>query len=416
MEWKRLACHSQRVDTILWKLMIWQNFKQCLILQFWNLIEKWWHCVFSSGSKTGMSQPLDREQRPSGVPQAHGRLSEFEMGECRDGRLSQLSRTGGSESQRSAETASSKKPVRQSTKLRRPATSPGTRAQSALDRVRNQEQMAQMQQMQAQMQEMFMQMQNVAMVAQEAAGSEDKMVKPRAKSASGQNKTKSKPKLGALTNPQADFPTLSNVFSDDVTYNIAKSLLSQTVTFKWKMVLLLCRIKAAVEHEGKKRWKRNPRWIMHMHGRHLASMWGHLGSARQLCFNPRVYPLALGMPVEVEIDEEHPAPQGAQRRSPSTRRRWRLNCWTRMHRQYRSKHDVLKIELTSYVAVILPFISLMLRKEKVLKMLFMVTLMSRRSHWIAGRDEAFRLGCARRWEHTKECMTSCRWSTSDGLF
>jgi hypothetical protein len=51
-----------------------------------------------------------------------------------------------------------------------------------------------------------------------------------------------------------------------------------------------------------------------------------------------------------------------------------------MHRQYRSKHDVLKIELTSYVAVILPFISLMLRKEKVLKMLFMVTLMSRRSH------------------------------------
>ena len=217
--------------------------------------------------------------------------------------------------------SSSKKPVRQSTKLRRPATSPGTRAQSALDRVRNQEQMAQMQQMQAQMQEMFMQMQNVAMVAQEAAGSEDKKVKPRAKSASGQNKTKGKPKLGALTNPQADFPTLSNVFSDDVTYNIAKSLLSQTVTFKWKMMLLLCRIKAAVEHEGKKRWKRNPRWIMHMHGRHLASMWGHVGSARQLCFNPRVYPLALGMPIEVEIDEEHPAPQGAQRRSPSARRR-----------------------------------------------------------------------------------------------
>ena len=59
---------------------------------------------FSSGSKTGMPQPPDCEQRPSGVPQAHGRISEFEMGECRDGRFSQFSRTGGSESQRPAET------------------------------------------------------------------------------------------------------------------------------------------------------------------------------------------------------------------------------------------------------------------------------------------------------------------------
>ena len=60
----------------------------------------------------------------------------------------------------------------------------------------------------------------------------------------------------------------------------------------------------------------------HAHARQTSSI--HLGSRgiRQTAvLQPRVYPLALGMPVEVEIDEEHPAPQGAQRRSPSTRRR-----------------------------------------------------------------------------------------------
>ena len=51
-----------------------------------------------------------------------------------------------------------------------------------------------------------------------------------------------------------------------------------------------------------------------------------------------------------------------------------------MHRQCKSKHDVLKTELMSYVAVILLFIPLMLRKEKVLKMLFMVALVPGRSH------------------------------------
>ena len=35
------------------------------------------------------------------------------------------------------------------------------------------------------------------------------------------------------------------------------------------------------------KWKRNPRWLMALHGRQLAALWGHLGAARQLCFNPR---------------------------------------------------------------------------------------------------------------------------------
>ena len=48
--------------------------------------------------------------------------------------------------------------------------------------------------------------------------------------------------------------------------------------------------------------------------------------------------------------------------------------------QFKNKHIVLKIELMSYVAVILLFIPLMLRKEKVLKMLFMVALVPGRSH------------------------------------
>ena len=39
--------------------------------------------------------------------------------------------------------------------------------------------------------------------------------------------------------------------------------------------------------------KRNPRWVMHMHGRHIASLWDHLRAARQLCWNPKTYWLGL---------------------------------------------------------------------------------------------------------------------------
>ena len=58
---------------------------------------------------------------------------------------------------------------------------------------------------------------------------------------------------------------------------------------------------ASEEGGGKdpgRRWKRNYWWLMHMEGRHLASLWGHLGSARQLCFNPKIYYLAEGDKVD----------------------------------------------------------------------------------------------------------------------
>lgn len=96
----------------------------------------------------------------------------------------------------------------------------------------------------------------------------------------------------ALTGSEAPFPTLSREFSMDITFNILGSLKSKMVTFKWKLLLLLMRTKRAVEMDRTLKWKRNPRWIMALHGRQLAALWGHLGSARQLCFNPKVFWLA----------------------------------------------------------------------------------------------------------------------------
>ena len=129
-----------------------------------------------------------------------------------------------------------------------------------------------------------------------AQGSKDKVEK----------KAPRENKKAALTGSQADFPTLSNHFSLDITFNIIRSITAQTITFKWKLMLLLMRVKAAVEMDGRGlRWKRNPRWIMQLHGRHLASLWGHVGAARQLCWNPKTFMLA---------DGEMPEPAGRKAR------------------------------------------------------------------------------------------------------
>ena len=207
-----------------------------------------------------------------------------------------------------------RKGVRQTTKLRRPTTSPTTRTQAARLQAANNVQLAQMQEMQAQMQQMFQQMQQMSdevPVSGSKSGSNKQQVNKQGTSTSG-SRTKTA-RQGALTNPTAPFPTLSNVFSDDITFNMLRSLQAQTLTFKWKMLLLLMRVRNAVEADGRRRWKRNPRWILHMHGRHLASIWGHVGSARQLCFNPKVYPLAMGEMINLE-DEE---PERERRRSKS---------------------------------------------------------------------------------------------------
>lgn len=99
----------------------------------------------------------------------------------------------------------------------------------------------------------------------------------------------------ALTGSEAPFPTLSNKFSDDITFNMVRSMAAQTITFKWELLLLQMRVKNAVESDSRGlRWKKNPRWLMILHGRHLASLWGHVGAARQLCWNPKTFYLAEG--------------------------------------------------------------------------------------------------------------------------
>ena len=59
------------------------------------------------------------------------------------------------------------------------------------------------------------------------------------------------------------------------TFNIMVSLRKQTLVSKWKMLLLLLRVRKAVhETYPDKKWKRNCRWIMALHGRHLGAIWG----------------------------------------------------------------------------------------------------------------------------------------------
>ena len=104
------------------------------------------------------------------------------------------------------------------------------------------------------------------------------------------------PRVKALTDHAAPFPSLSNKFSDDVVINLALSLQGQLFAFKWKMFTWMLRVRRAVRLEcgPKTRWRRNPRWLMLLFGRQVAAMWGHLGSARQLCNDPRQAHLMQG--------------------------------------------------------------------------------------------------------------------------
>ena len=152
--------------------------------------------------------------------------------------------------------------------------------------------MAQMQAMMMKMQELMAQNLNKEQEPEIEAGARHR---GRSKEpVPAKDKVKKTPRAvrtAALTGDEAPFPSLSTQFSDDPTMNLMISLRAQTFTFKWKLLLLMLRVKLAVEIE-KRRWKRNPRWIMKMHGNHIASLWGHLGSARQLCYSPKVAWLA----------------------------------------------------------------------------------------------------------------------------
>ena len=105
-------------------------------------------------------------------------------------------------------------------------------------------------------------------------------------------------KVNALTDHDAPFPTLSTRFSDDVVINMMLSLQSKLFTFKWKLFLIMMRVKRGVEIEmaPATRWKRNPKWLMQMLGKECASMRGHLGAARQLCNSHKLLHLMQAPP------------------------------------------------------------------------------------------------------------------------
>ncbi|CAE7425559.1 psaC, partial [Symbiodinium necroappetens] len=98
-------------------------------------------------------------------------------------------------------------------------------------------------------------------------------------------KAKAPPRQGALTDLAAPFPSLSNKFSEDVVINMMLSLQGKLFAFKWKTFLMMLRVKMAVNREmgPSVGWRRNPKWLMQLLGRECASIWGHMGAARQLC-------------------------------------------------------------------------------------------------------------------------------------
>ena len=55
---------------------------------------------------------------------------------------------------------------------------------------------------------------------------------------------------------------------------------SRMVTFGWKRFRWQLRIKAAIEKEGNRRWKRNPRWLAKLLAREVGALWGHMGAMR----------------------------------------------------------------------------------------------------------------------------------------
>ncbi|CAE7399266.1 ppiA [Symbiodinium sp. CCMP2456] len=107
--------------------------------------------------------------------------------------------------------------------------------------------------------------------------------KRRSKAAAAKSRAETKK---ALTGEQADYPSLSHVWANEVCLNLACSVRSRMRTFLWKKFVWQLRVKAAIEREQSKRWKRNPRWLAMLTGREVAALWGHLGSMRQKINSP----------------------------------------------------------------------------------------------------------------------------------
>jgi hypothetical protein len=90
-----------------------------------------------------------------------------------------------------------------------------------------------------------------------------------------------------LTGVNADFPSLGEAWSHDPVFNILGSTRSRLMALKWKLLVWMLRVRAAVLIEfPRARWKRNPRWLAMMAGTAMGSLWGHLGSLRQQLQKP----------------------------------------------------------------------------------------------------------------------------------
>ncbi|CAE7942499.1 unnamed protein product [Symbiodinium sp. KB8] len=83
----------------------------------------------------------------------------------------------------------------------------------------------------------------------------------------------------ALTGVHADYPSLSQ--SNEVALNLVASTASRMRTYLWKKLAWHIRIKNAVEADGDRRWKRNPRWLSMLLGKEVACLFGHFESMRQ---------------------------------------------------------------------------------------------------------------------------------------
>ncbi|CAE7843546.1 unnamed protein product [Symbiodinium necroappetens] len=90
----------------------------------------------------------------------------------------------------------------------------------------------------------------------------------------------------ALTGVNADYPSLSHAWSYELAYNVTAALASRMRAFLWKKVLWQLRAKRAIEADGDKRWKKNPRWLSHLFAKEIGAVWGHFGAMRQKINNP----------------------------------------------------------------------------------------------------------------------------------
>ncbi|CAE7238450.1 TY4B-J, partial [Symbiodinium sp. CCMP2456] len=84
----------------------------------------------------------------------------------------------------------------------------------------------------------------------------------------------------ALTGVHAEYPSLSHAWSNEVALNLVASTASRMRTYLWKKLVWQARVKAAVEAEGNRRWKRNPRWLSMLLGKEVAFLFGHFGAMR----------------------------------------------------------------------------------------------------------------------------------------